>query len=383
MEVFRIAAVLAGSALVVWTLLSAVRAVILPRGDVVLLTRVVFVALRWVFDRITGLARSYEARDRAMAMYAPIGLLLLAASWVTLVIVGFTVVFWGLGVDPLRQAFVESGSSLLTLGFVKPDDMPSTIAAFIEATLGLGLIALLISYLPSIYSAFQRREQAVVMLGTRAGEPPDPAVMIMRAHSLARLDSLNTVWVQWEALFADLEETHTSQPSLPFFRSPISGRSWVTASGAVLDGAALVLSVVNTPTDPQAAMCLRSGFLCLRRIADYFQIPYDPDPDPDDPISIDRSEFDAVYEQLAGYGVPVRRDREKAWRDFQGWRVNYDLPLLGLAALTMAPYAKWSSDRSVNLGLPTVRAALRLRWAGRVRGAGRRAGPTATDPPST
>ena len=112
-------------------------------------------------------------------------------------------------------------------------------------------------------------------------------------------------------------------------------------------------------------MCIRdqAGFPSPRRIADYFQIPVDPDPDPDDPISIDRSEFDEVYDELASFGVPVRADREKAWRDFQGWRVNYDLALLGLASLTMAPYAKWSSDRSVNLGLPKVRAAFRLRWA--------------------
>jgi hypothetical protein len=361
--VLRIVAVAAGSALVVWTVLSAVRAVILPRGEIVALSRAVFVALRWVFNRITRPAKSYESRDRAMAMYAPIGLLCLAASWVVLVIAGFTLVYWGLGVDPFRQAFVESGSSLLTLGFVKPDDLPTTVAAFIEATLGLGLIALLISYLPSIYSAFQRREQAVVMLETRAGQPPDAAVMIKRAHTLARLDSLHEVWVQWEVLFADIEETHTSQPSLPFFRSPIAGRSWVTASGCVLDTAAIMLSVVNQPPDPNAALCLRAGFLSLRRIADYFQIPFDPDPDPDDPISIDRAEFDEVYEDLASFGVPVRADREKAWRDFQGWRVNYDLALLGLASLTMAPYAKWSSDRSVNLGLPKVRAAFRLRWA--------------------
>ena len=371
MVVAHIAAFVAGAGLVSWTLLSAVRAVILPRGDVVLLTRLVFVTLRRLFSLITRPARSYEARDRAMAMYAPIGLLLLAASWVLLVTVGFTAVFWGLGVDPLRQAFVESGSSLLTLGFVKPSDLPTTIAAFIEATLGLGLIALLISYLPSIYSAFQRREQAVVMLETRAGQPPSAATMIKRAHALARLDSLHPLFEQWEALFADLEETHTSQPSLPFFRSPIAGRSWVTASGTVLDAAALMSSVVNTQRDPQAELCLRAGFLCLRRIADYFQIPYDPDPDPDDPISIERAEFDEVYQELAEYGVPVRPNKDKAWRDFQGWRVNYDLALLGLASLTMAPYAKWSSDRSVNLHLPSVRAALRLRWASDEQGSSR------------
>lgn len=34
-----------------------------------------------------------------------------------------------------------------------------------------------------------------------------------------------------------------------------------------------------------------------------------------------------------------------AWRDFAGWRVNYDTVLVALAGLTMAPYAPWSSDR--------------------------------------
>ena len=51
-------------------------------------------------------------------------------------------------------------------------------------------------------------------------------------------------------------------------------------------------------------------------------------------------------------GVPLIADRDQAWRDFAGWRVNYDTVLLALAAMTMAPYAPWSSDRSL---LPTRR----------------------------
>jgi hypothetical protein len=357
----RVAVALAGAALVGWTLLSAIRAVVLPRGDVVLLSRAVFLGVRRIFNLLTRGADSYEHRDRIMALYAPIGLLALSASWVVLNLIGFTAVFWGLGVDPLRQAFLESGSSLLTLGFVRPTDLPTAIVAFIEAILGLGLIALLISYLPSIYSAFQRREQLVVLLETRAGQPPTAEVLIRRHHALARLDALIPVWEEWERWFADIEETHTSQPSLPFFRSPLAGRSWVTAAGCVLDSAALMASTIDTPRQPQAELCMRSGYLCLRRIADYFGIAYDPDPDPDDPISIERTEFDAVCDALADQGVPVRLDRDQAWRDFQGWRVNYDLPLLGLAGLIMAPYAPWSSDRSLNTRMPTVRQALHLR----------------------
>ena len=37
---------------------------------------------------------------------------------------------------------------------------------------------------------------------------------------------------------------------------------------------------------PRPALCIRSGFLALREIADFFGFDHDPDPSPDDPISI-------------------------------------------------------------------------------------------------
>jgi hypothetical protein len=48
---------------------------------------------------------------------------------------------------------------------------------------------------------------------------------------------------------------------------------------------------------------------------------------------------------LAEVGVPMKPDRAQCWRDFAGWRVNYDTALIELAKLTMAPQAPWSSDR--------------------------------------
>ena len=67
---------------------------------------------------------------------------------------------------------------------------------------------------------------------------------------------------------------------------------------------------------------------------------------PSDPPPFTREEFDELCTQLAGAGVPVKADRDQAWRDFAGWRVNYDRVLLTLAAFVMAPYAPWVSDRS-------------------------------------
>jgi hypothetical protein len=179
--------------------------------------------------------------------------------------------------------------------------------------------------------------------------------MILRHHRLARFDAFDAMWDDWERWFADIEETHTSQPSLVFFRSISHDRSWVTAAGVVLDAGALRASALDVPRSPQAELCVRAGYLSLRRIADYFAIPYDPNPAPDDPISIAREEFLAVYDELAAEGVPLHADREQCWRDYAGWRVNYDAVLIALAALTMAPYAAWVSDRSLRRHRPPLR----------------------------
>ena len=120
----------------------------------------------------------------------------------------------------------------------------------------------------------------------------------------------------------------------------------MTASGAVLDAAALYSAVVDIPQDAQAALCLRAGYLALQSIADFFQISYNPRPKfPDDGISITREEFEIACEQLASGGVPLKADLDQGWQDFAGWRVNYDQVLVNLARLTMAPPASWSSDR--------------------------------------
>ncbi len=121
----------------------------------------------------------------------------------------------------------------------------------------------------------------------------------------------------------------------------------ITAAGAVLDAAALTLSTLDIPHDFQADLCLRAGYLALGNIADFFNAPYNPNPPAGDPISITRAEFDAADDQLASQDLPVKFNRDQAWRDYSGWRVNYDQVLLALAELTVAPQAPWSSDRAV------------------------------------
>jgi hypothetical protein len=342
-----VALVVAGALLVLLVLDSAVRTFVLPRGVTVVYSRIVFILIGRVFRLVASRARTYEGRDRVMAMYGPFALVTLPATWLLLVVGGYMLMFRGFGVSGWRQVFTESGSSLLTLGFVKPGDLPTTALVYSEAAIGLFLLTLLIAYLPTIYTSFSRREVLVAHLTARAGTPPSAFDLLRRAYLIERLYDLDDLWVSWQLWFAELEETHTSLSVLTFFRSPKPDRSWVTAAGVVLDAASLVNSTIEGPWQPMAALCVRSGFTALRSIADFFGIENDHDPSPTDPIAIAREEFDDVCRQLAAIGVPIKQDRDQAWRDFSGWRVNYDRVLIALAGLTMAPYALWSSDRSI------------------------------------
>ena len=99
--------------------------------------------------------------------------------------------------------------------------------------------------------------------------------------------------------------------------------------------------------------------MALRRIASAYGIRFDPDPTPTDPISISRDEFDQLLAQLAEIGVPLKSDRDQAWRDFAGWRVNYDTVLLTLCGLLMAPQSPWSSDRRIDYRVPLLPTNIR------------------------
>lgn len=344
----RIASVTIGVALAGAAVISAIKTVVIPRHATSVITRTVFMVLRRLYDLVTPASMSYERRDRVLATYAPIGVLGLLVTWIGLAFLGYAGIFWGLdGATSATVALELSGSSLFTLGFVRPTTFWLMTVSFTEAAIGLFLLALLITYLPSINGAFSRREQGVTALAVRAGEPPSGTEMVLRFWQLERMSELHEVWLEWERWFVDIEESHTSFSALAFFRSPQADHSWTTAAGAVLDAAALTVSSIDVPHDVQADICMRAGYLSLRRIAAGFGIEFDREPAPGDPISITRQEWNDAMDDLAAAGVTIRADRDQAWRDFAGWRVNYDTVLLELADLTDAPYAMWSSDRGV------------------------------------
>lgn len=334
-----------GCGLVLTALLSAIRTFVVPRGAAPdALTRSAFILTRYAFELPLRRA-SHHRREAALAYYAPVTLLALPIVWLACVLLGYAAIYWALGASSWGAAITVSRLSLLYLGSNISGIPGGTIVAFSETVLSLLLAAILVSYLPAIYGAFSQREQAVTGLETQAGTPPTPVKMLKRYHLIEGMSQISEVWTTWRAWFETVEESHTALAPLVFYRSPQPRRSWVTAAGAVLDTASLAASTLDRPRDARAELCIRAGYLCLRRVATPFGIPFNEEPAPTDPISVSRQEYDAVYDELAALGIPLKADRDRAWRDFVGWRVNYDAVLIGLAVLTTAPPGVWSSDR--------------------------------------
>jgi hypothetical protein len=329
----RAGVLVAGVVAVVSVIGSAARTVVLPDGRTPRMARVTFSVARAAGVGIGRLMRSPQRRHLVMSGVPAAALLAMPLVWLGGALAGFTAIFWGLHPESLRGAYVSSGSALFTLGFKTYPDLPSETVAFVAAAVAISILALLVvTYLPTLYGVYSRREALTTAFETSAGDPPEAAEMIVRYHVLAGLDRLSAVWMEWRDWFNESRETHTALPMVVLFRSAKPHRSWVVTVAAVLDSAALLVSCVDEPYDPVAALTIRSGYLCLRDIADPHGISYDPDPSPTDAIGISRADFDLSYDKLASAGLPMHA-RERAWVAFAGWRVNYDSLVADLAAL--------------------------------------------------
>lgn len=347
MAVVRWLAFLVGLALVLSTARSIITTVIMPRFSrswiALLAWRVVERPFFWVVRHL----RSYDAKDRLLSGLGPVSVLALLVTWLVLTFLGYALMLWPLiGDGQFGSALYLSGSSIFTLGF-DTSNRPGPIALeFFGAASGLIVVALQISYLPTIYSAYNRRETLVTALSSRAGVPAWGPEILARHHLSEASATLPALYAAWETLAADITETHSSYPWLMAFRSPNPLHHWVVSLLAVLDSAALYISLAPGQVPAEARQCLRMGYLALRALARELGMQVNEDPRPDDPIALTYEQYARGVEHLRRAGFPLERDPREAWPDFWGWRVNYEAAAHALADYLVAVPAPWSGKRS-------------------------------------
>ncbi len=354
----QVTAIVAGTVLVLWVLASAIQTVVVPRATPIALTRVHFLTIRRFFDWAARPSRTYETRDRVLALYAPISLVLLAGRLAGVADDRLHRHLLGLrdrpGVRRVRHIRVvavhprlrpsgrlRASGAELPRGRVRPrpavaDDLvPADDLQRVPNPRGAGRHARGPRRHPALSDAAPRpvladrlarpaRGRPLRRLGAmvrrRRGEPHQPGIpgVLPVAHSISQLD-------HGRGMRARLSRACTPR------RSTIRRMPAPTCSSAP-GSSACAASPTSTasPTTPTRHRPIRSRSHATSstRCAPNCRPP----------------------------ASPLKPDRDQAWRDFAGWRVNYDTVLLSLASMVTAPYAKWSSDRA-----PTRRHRPKLR----------------------
>lgn len=349
----RTAAAVVGALLVLMTAASVIGTLIVPRPVTSRLTNWVQWAVHTAFRLGTSHAPDYRRRDRMLIGQAATILLGQLTVWIGISFVGYALLLWPFVTGGVAAAFTIAGSSLFTLGFaVGGGSAPVAIVCLAAAT-GLLILTLQIAYLPTLYSAFNRRETEVALLNGRAGVPSWGPELLARTHyalgsGVSTLDTMPELYSRWERWAADVAESHTTYLVLVRFRSPRPLSSWVTALLAMLDSAALYLSLSpkSAPAVP-ARLFLRSGFQCINDIARAMGVDVPLEPDPNGQISLSYEEFLEGVNIMRKVNFPIERDPAVAWRDFVGWRLNYERAAYGVAFAVDAVPALWSGPRHV------------------------------------
>lgn len=237
------------------------------------LTRVLYQVSWSLISRCGKSCRQDRNRERLYAVYAPISVLAMLATWVTQQVVGFGLIWWGLragieGNASLLDSLYFSGVVYFTVGFgeVVPVDQVPRFGALIEAFAGVLTIALVIGYLPALYSAYSEREQKLLTLDDGSEQRITPTNLVLARSRNADPASLDDFFGEWEAWIAHVLETHTTFPMLRLFRSEHPGQNWITALGLIAD-ASLHVELTEEGRSGPAYWTLRRAAALLSMLA--------------------------------------------------------------------------------------------------------------------
>ncbi|MEK6337192.1 MAG: potassium channel family protein [Acidobacteriota bacterium] len=273
---------LIGLSLIVVVLWDVFETIVLPRRVTrrVQLTRLFYRFFWQPWSALAAGIHKNKRRETYLSIFGPLSLLILLVLWAASLVLGFACLHWALGsrlestslVNGFLADLYFSGTTFFTLGLgdIAPVGAAARAVTVIEASVGFGLLALVIGYLPVLYQSFSRREVNISMLDARAGTPPTAVELLRRHQEAGSIDSLHQLLRDWESWSADILESHLSYPVLCFFRSQHDNQSWLAALSTVLDACSLVMVGIDGMSKWQAQLTFKMARHTIVDIAQIF-----------------------------------------------------------------------------------------------------------------
>jgi hypothetical protein len=338
-----------GIVMVVAAFYDLFRSVVLPRPAInrFILIRPFFnmawKTWRWIGNRIRSPAR----RETWLATFGPLMVIVIFVLWALAFMFGYALILDGLRnqIRPLLDGFGESlyfsATTIVPLSYgdFVPTGFGARLAIIFESATGVGIAALVITLLFSLYAAFQEREELVVQLDAIAGAPPSGVQLLETVFERGLRDELIKTLDAWRQWSAAVLESHLAYPILLYFRSSHDNEAWLNSFGAVMDAAALVLTAVDEDEQGPARLMFTVGNHLVEDLAWYFRYTSTKEP------LVERDEFDEAVARLkkAGYRT---KSGEEAWISFTHHRGKYASPLIWMADRLAIVPAEWIGDRT-------------------------------------
>src|SRR5919205_102455 len=195
--------------------------------------------LLWLPWRAFARRLAPSSADTLLGFFGPVALLFQLVIWTLGLLIGFGLLEWAVAGGAFGARVLSSSGIFLSA------EGPSGSTAvhvidLLEAAMGVGVVFIVIGYLPAVYASFSRREIAVSQLATRAGSPPAAGVILHSLIGRKNWRELERELRDWEVWAAELMETHLSYPLLGWYRSQHVNQNWLAALTAMVDVAAFV-----------------------------------------------------------------------------------------------------------------------------------------------
>ncbi|MDP9339462.1 MAG: potassium channel family protein [Acidobacteriota bacterium] len=342
----------AGVLLVVLMIVDAFEAIILPRRVTrkIRVTRLFYRTTWGAWKAIVGRFPSRKTREALLGGYGPCSLLLLIAIWAVGLVLGFALMQFGAGsainvhegTAGLAMDFYLSGTTFFTLGLgdVLPRSPLSRSLLIVEAGLGYGFLAVIVGYLPFIYSSFSRREVNISLLDARAGTPPTAGELLRRYSYPLGQNALRDLLAEWELWCAELMESHLSYPVLAYFRSQHDNQSWIASLTAILDTCALVKVGIEGACERQADLTFA---IARHAVVDLSQV-FGTSPRGLAEDRLSSAELRKIRETLAAHGMKLH-DGEEIDRQLTELRKMYEPYIYALALHLKQTLPPWIPQR--------------------------------------
>lgn len=314
----HVVAGLAGLFLIGVILRDAFEAVVLPQtvNRSVRLARIFYRTTWNVWMGLGGRLAPGKRREGFLGVYGPLSILVLFVVWALGLTLGFALLQWSIGSQLVAAHgapttflldLYMSGTTFFTLGLgdVTPTSSVSRIFTVLEAGMGFGFLAAIISYLPVLYQAFSRRELSISLLDARAGSPPT-AEMLVRRQGSADPESFERQLAEWERWAAELMESHLSYPTLAYYRSQHQNQSWLAALTTILDSTAFAMATFEGGIERQARLTFAMARHAVVDLSQVFRaVPLPPKHERLTPDALAR-----MREHVRRWGLTMRPDAE-------------------------------------------------------------------------